>query len=405
MHGSCGPAFGSALSAAPVGFSVAAITAILMASALIGMLVFGRYTQRETVDGYLAVIDGEVRVFPQAAGIVDQLLVREGQRVVAGTPLFIMQTSRKDAMPMETSEEILEDVIGEKRALDSQAREQREYFLKESQRLRRSLESAAQLVATMRGQVQLANWKRDIARRNLQRARQLHDKGHISERDLDALSVAVIDSDLAVQTSEFRLAELDSGAQDARSRLDQLQNLKRIRLAEIAESTSRLTQRLAVLRAGLAQFVVAPVDGEISALHVTRGQTVLNDTLALSIVPTDARLCAELFVPGRSIGMLKGHPRIDLRFDAYPFEKFGSYGAVVEQQARSLLLPGDARLPVRLTEPVYRIRATLDQQHVNIGGSKRALTPGLTFKADILLSNRSLLEWLMAPVIGAGKRL
>jgi membrane fusion protein len=96
---------------------------------------------------------------------------------------------------------------------------------------------------------------------------------------------------------------------------------------------------------------------------------------------------------------------VQLRFDSYPFEKYGLFGATVDRIARSLILPGDTRLPVAVVEPVYRVRATLDQQYIEVDGSRRPLTAGITLKADILLSQRSLLEWMLAPVISAGSRL
>jgi membrane fusion protein len=141
------------------------------------------------------------------------------------------------------------------------------------------------------------------------------------------------------------------------------------------------------------------------AMHVVAGQNVLPDTLALSLTPANARFHAELFIPGRSIGLLRSQTRVDLRFDAYPFEKFGVFGATIDQVAQALLLPGDARIPVPLIEPVYRARAVLDQQHVDVDGSAHPLRAGLTFSADILLSERSLIEWMMAPIIAARNRL
>jgi membrane fusion protein len=153
------------------------------------------------------------------------------------------------------------------------------------------------------------------------------------------------------------------------------------------------------------QVVSSPVDGRISALHVLDGQSVRSETLVLNIIPDGSTVYAELLVPGRSAGMLDPGQAVDLRFDAYPFEKFGIHHATVEQVARSLLLPGDARFPVAVPEPVYRVRARLHRQSIDIDGDMRALTPGLTFKADILLDERTLLEWLLAPVIGATMRL
>jgi membrane fusion protein len=132
---------------------------------------------------------------------------------------------------------------------------------------------------------------------------------------------------------------------------------------------------------------------------------VRSDTLVLSVFPDGSDYYAELLVPGRSLGLLDEGQPVDLRFDAYPFEKFGVYGATIEQIARSPLLPGDAHFPIAVAEPVYRVKARLDRQSIDVEGVPRPLTPGLTFKADVLHSERRLLEWMLAPMIGAARRL
>ncbi|MCI0517943.1 MAG: HlyD family efflux transporter periplasmic adaptor subunit, partial [Woeseiaceae bacterium] len=308
-------------------------------------------------------------------------------------------------MPTAANREILQAVTLERSALDSQAREQSLYFAAEDARLRQLVQDMAARLSILQQQVQLTRQKYNILQRDLEHARVIQSKGHLSRRDLDALEIAALEAELQWQNASLQLAALNAERQDASARLEQLASLRAARLAEIAEASSRLAQRETTVRASVSQTVVAPVDGRVSALHISEGQTVLADTLALSLLPATAQFHAELLVPARSVGMLDEAARVQLRFDSYPFEKYGVHGATVERIARSLLLPGDARLPVAIAEPVYRVRATLDRQHVEVDGSRRALTAGTTLKADILVSERTLLEWILAPVISAGRRL
>lgn len=405
MHCANGPAYGSTLVAAPVSFSLVAAAATVIVTTLIALLVGGRYTQRETVAGYVAVANGEVRIFPQAAGTVADLLVTENQFVAAGTPLFSLLTSRNAGMPTAANREILEAIKRENLALQRQVEEQTLYFAAEARRLRQHLHGMQERMPVLRRQRQLASQKNGILQRDVERARQVHGRGHLPARDLETLELAALDGELALQTASLQISAIETDWQEAESRLAQLDSMRQTRLAEIAETASRLAQRESAVRANVSQTVVAPVDGHVSALHIIRGQTVSADTLVLSLLPASAQFYAELIVPGRSIGMLDESARVELRFDSYPFELYGQYGATIDRIARSLLLPGDARLPVPVSEPVYRVRAALDRQYVEVNGTRRALTSGLTFKADILLSERSLLEWMLAPVISVSNRL
>jgi membrane fusion protein len=67
--------------------------------------------------------------------------------------------------------------------------------------------------------------------------------------------------------------------------------------------------------------------------------------------------------------------------------------------SQQILLPHQVkRLPMQLTEPVFLINAILDNQQLNANGDKVELKAGMLFQAEITLSNRSLLEWLLSPI-------
>jgi membrane fusion protein len=399
------PVLGSVLVAAPAAFSVTATAIGLAAAALIAIIGFGSYAQRETVDGYIAVTDGDIRVFPQAAGEVANLRVREGSYVAAGDALFSLLTSRNDAMSAEANNEIQVGIIAEQQALQDQARDQERYFAAELERLQRSSQHTEARILLLLRQRKLAERKLDLVHRDVRRLNQIHDQGYLAERDQDSLAIVAVDSELAVESISLRLSELQADLQDTNSRMAQIEFLRGARLAEIDGDSGQVSQRLAAIRAGLVQVVSSPVGGRVSALHVIEGQSVRSDTLALSVLPDDSDYHAELLVPGRNMGLLDEGQPVDLRFDAYPFEKFGVYAATIEQIARSPLLPGDARFPIAVAEPVYRVKARLDRQSIDVEGVPRPLTPGLTFKADVLHSERTLLEWMLAPMIGAARRL
>lgn len=397
--------FGAALDAGPVSFCITAMSVSAAAIALIAIVVFGTYAQRETVDGFIASTDGDIRVFPQAAGVVADLRVREGTRVRAGEPLFSLLTSRNTAMSTEVNVEIRDAILAEQRALRTQASEQRQYFAAEIARLRRNVQHGETVLLSLRRQLALARQKLELVQRDRERLENIGDAGFIADRERDALSMLELESEAAVEAIALRISEEDAGLEDRQARIEQLGFQQQTRLAEIAVQSGQIAQRLAVIGAGLSQVVSSPVDGRISALHVLDGQSVGPDTLVLNILPESNRVYAELLVPGRSVGLLDPGQPVELRFDAFPFEKFGIQHATIDQVARSLLLPGDARLPVPVPEPVYRVRANLLRQSIDVDGEARPLTPGLTFKADVVLGKRTLLEWLLAPVIGAARRL
>ncbi|MGH8222276.1 MAG: HlyD family secretion protein [Woeseiaceae bacterium] len=398
-------AFGSVVIASPPAFTVLTLAVLALVLALALFLHFGRYTERETVAGYVAVASGDVRVLPQTAGVVTRLFVREGQTVLAGDPLFALGTWRGAGRSSAAAGEVVAAIEAERSALESLAAEQLAYFDHEGERLRRSAAGILRRIGALRQQEQLARRKLELARAELERLRPVALAGHIPARDLERLASALLEHELSHAGMRLQLSALEAGREDADARLAQLPHLERSRSAEIAAELRRTEQRLSEARAGLAQGVVAPIGGTVTGLAVKQGQTVSAQTPALSIVPRDARFHAELLVPGRSLGRLDERLELQLRFEAYPYERYGLYSARIVSIARSPMLPGDAEVPVPVVEPVYRVRAELAQQEVMLDGTARSLAPGMALQADILLDERSLFEWLIRPLSGVSRRL
>ena len=61
----------------------------------------------------------------------------------------------------------------------------------------------------------------------------------------------------------------------------------------------------------------------------------------MTLVPAGARLEARLFGPSRSIGFVRPGQRVLLRYEAYPYQKFGSYEGVVKSVSRTTVGPGE----------------------------------------------------------------
>ncbi len=129
------------------------------------------------------------------------------------------------------------------------------------------------------------------------------------------------------------------------------------------------------------EFVVrAPQDGVVTAITATPGQTVGANQALASLLPAGAELEAEIYAPSRSVGFVKPGMQVLLRFQAYPYQKFGQYAATVRDVASTSLRPEELALPGAAGgangEPVYRIRVKLAKQSVQAYGKRLAIEVG-----------------------------
>jgi membrane fusion protein len=168
---------------------------------------------------------------------------------------------------------------------------------------------------------------------------------------------------------------------------------------------AQVEQDLAEAEARREIVVSAPEAGTVTSMLAERGARAEPGVPLLSIVPAGSALEADLFSPSRSIGFLRPGQRVLLRYEAYPYQKFGHYEGQIASISRSALNPGE--LPAQVAgltsligtnEPVYRITVRLQSQHVNAYGKPVPLQPGMQLEADVLIESRRLIEWMLDPL-------
>ncbi|MBF4406289.1 HlyD family secretion protein, partial [Vibrio anguillarum] len=105
----------------------------------------------------------------------------------------------------------------------------------------------------------------------------------------------------------------------------------------------------------------------------------------------DSPLEIELLLPTRSAGFIEIGNKVNVRFDAFPYQKFGFITGVISNIDKVVVLPSEKVLPIQLDEAMYRVRAKLNQQSIKAYGKKFPLKVGMIADADIILEKRALL--------------
>jgi membrane fusion protein len=160
-------------------------------------------------------------------------------------------------------------------------------------------------------------------------------------------------------------------------------------------------QRVAEIEGRRAYVVRAPIAGRASALQAAVGQAVAPRQPQLSLLPRDGALQPELFVPAQAIGFVRAGQEVRILFDAFPYQRFGTYGGRVLRVARMMLNGTDMSAPVSLQQPAYKVTVVLDRQDVTAYGERVPLQPDMLLKAGILLDRRPLPAWLLDPLLSA----
>lgn len=144
-----------------------------------------------------------------------------------------------------------------------------------------------------------------------------------------------------------------------------------------------------------AWYIVAPHDGNLSKLIIRPGQAVtIGQTLA-QLLPADIKLQAELYVSANALLTLRVGDKINLRYTAFPYQKFGQHVAIIREISKSATEIGDSGKPERK----YRVLLEPQQVNINYYGKLLDLMPDMEVEADILLSEKNVVEWIFEPLL------
>ncbi|ROL64786.1 HlyD family secretion protein [Pseudomonas vranovensis] len=401
---------GSVLLVSPVPLRWAALAALLFSLLLIVFLTCATYTRRATVSGVLVPEGGLIKVFAPQAGVVQGLAAVEGQSVEAGSTLMALGSDLYAeaggaqvaiSRLIKRRNDSLTEEIASTRALHLQE-------LEGKHRRLAVLESEQQKILT---QMDISRQRLGLAQGIAARYADLQRQDYVSRDQLQEKQDAVLEVRLRSEELSRSLLSLRNDIATLRAELAELPFNQGKQLAELERRLSQSQGNLLESEVKRQVVITAPASGEVTAVGVVNGTRADSNRPLLSIVPSDAQLYAELYVPSRSAGFVRSGDAVLLRYQAYPYQHFGLARGTVASVSRSAL-PADEIMSVggvseqqREQGPMYRVRVTLEQQAMRGRGLNERLRSGMQLDADILQENMPLYEWLLEPLRGIGKRL
>jgi hemolysin D len=170
----------------------------------------------------------------------------------------------------------------------------------------------------------------------------------------------------------------------------------------------------------------SPVDGIVESFTVTSiGQVVTTGQELMRIVPSDARLQIQAFVNNEDIGFVSPGQDAVVKVDAFPFSRYGTLNATVEEVAKDAI-PSDTanrglvdqtksgsqsdKTLTPTAEPmanlVFETKLRPNATTISINDKDLELVPGMTVVVEIKTGSRRIIEYLFSPLLEvAGKAM
>lgn len=419
---------------APLGTAVLRAAMVLFCL-LVVWAVFGRLDIVAVAEGKLVPQTYLKIVQPAEQGIVEEIMVREGQPVRRGQLLMRMDATVSEAEgaaltaeyhrlrltlrridaelagvplnreqddPLALFSQVLAQYNANRRAFESSIDEQRSALEKAGQEM-----AAAREIKIKLEQVLPHYREQDRAFEELSKG------GYIARLDATDKKRERIEKEQDLKSQEYFIKSARAVIGQARKRAAQIaadyrRQLQTERVAVMGEF-EKARQQLAQQRhrQGLLELK-APQDGIVKDLAThTAGTVVTPGTILMTLVPLREPLRAEVWVSNDDIGFIRPGQKVKLKLSTFTFQKYGMVDGVVEQVGadasdgnESSTAPdgtrgnGGSRL-------FYKTLVSLDAQRLVADGTAYDLSPGMQVAAEIKLGTRSVLEYLFSPVTRA----
>ena len=389
---------GELVLAQPISYWILTVFLVAVTSVACWFLASNSYTKKEKVPGIIVPREGIVTIYPPQAGILTKLNISEGMTVGESEELFSMLIDQRMAggeyvgLKLIEQIDIQETYLGRKLAYEqervSAALETNET---RTNRVKKEIDQLKGLIGTQ-------NETLNIAFSAYGRMQKLFHENVIASIELEEYYKRYLEQKQQAESLAMRMDEAISSMEESVLNVRTLEINSKREIADIENQLTELAKQRTQIHGQRQMVVNAPVAGRIAAVMVNVGQRIDPAGPLLSIIPNDSDLQVNLYLPTRSIGFLEAGQRVNISYEAFPYQKFGTYSGRISQIAGSVIMPGEPVAGLAFQEPVYKVIAALENQHVEAYGKEIPLRSGMILSADVVLDKRSLFEWLLEPV-------
>lgn len=377
-------------------------------------------------------------------GLVKEILVREGQQVQKGQQLLLIDDTRfrsdfrereqqvanlkanvyqlsASLESVEIHEEALEDQWQKNVVLDvdkldfpeefaqnypTLVSRQRAEYRQDLNKLRNELSLIDQQVKQKRQdlveiQARVRNLRDSyrFARKELEITKPLADEGVVPRIELLKLQRQVNDTRRELTSSELKIPVLESAIRESvLNRIDAAQKFRseqQEKLNQAQDKLSALTESAVGLEDRVNRTIVtSPVTGTVKTLNInTVGGVIQPGMDIVEIVPSEDTLLVEAKIAPQDIAFLRPDLAAIVKFTAYDFTKYGGLEGTLEHISADTTTDEEGN-------SFYLVRVRTKETSLNKDNSL-PIIPGMTASVDIITGKRTVMEYLLKPILSA----
>jgi membrane fusion protein len=371
---------------------------VIIIAAIGAWLALGSYARIETARGILVPSGGATKVFALRAGIVTELRAEEGKIVAAGQKLAVIKSDQPSGEGQNYTEEGVLSLAAQEDLASARIGLAGERSVGESGRVAVTVDGLIKQRTNLENQLRLQRQAVTSTGTTFEQMQTLVVKGFVSKVEIERRRQAWISAQQQEGQIVQQLGQIETDLRRSHSDLARSAVEQKTSVADARSSLQTLRQQKSRLKSEGAYSIEAPSAGRVTALQTGLGRTVGGQVPLMTIIPDGGTLRADIYAPSRAIGFVHQGQEVKLLYDAFPYQRFGSFTGHIAAISRVVLSPAELDAPLKIEEPVYRVTVDLDKQAIQAFGENISLQPGMTLSANIVLNRQSFWDWLMNPL-------
>jgi len=380
-----------------------AVVSVLFFILLLLFILGGSFTRRINVTGEVISLPHAITIFAPQQGFITKKWPEAGDLIKKGERLYQIDVSRTTSSgnvsersveainhQIALTENIIERLAENKATTLKNLQNQLEQYRIAHEKSQRLITDSGNGVKDMRKS--MTNYS-DYLRKGLITQEQFANQRYLFYQQQNAwqgLNTQAIQEALQISALE---SELLTKGIEYDNQISQYQYQR-----------SDLKRQLAEVNASGSLFITAPSDGKIESMSVTEGQMVAQgDSLAQLMPASSTRYYLMLWIPDTSVPYLHPGDGINLRYEAFPFEKYGQFpGRIlsISNVSASFQEMGKYNSIPRtdgVIAPYYKVIVALEQGRFSYQGKPLTLASGMKAQATLFLEMRPIWQWMLSP--------
>ena len=358
-------------------------------------------------------------------GIVSELFVREGQIVNIGDPLLRLDDTRFASNVGETEadrlalllrvERLSAEVQGRELLVADEVREKvprqadneeqlfnsrRQQLLDEVAGLEEQLTQRRQELREFASKQNQFRNSLDLLRQEIRMSEPLVAEGAISPVEVLRLKRAEVESRGQLQATTLAMPRAESAIKEVERKIDETRG--RFRSDALTQLNEARTDLSKIQSTGKAledrvnrTLVTSPVRGIVKQLLVnTIGGVIQPGSDLVEIVPLGENLLVEARIRPQDIAFLHPGQEAMVKFTAYDYTIYGGLKAELEQIGADTVTDDDGN-------SFYVIKLRTNKSHLGSEEHPLLIIPGMVASVDIITGKKSVLSYLLKPIIRA----